>query len=148
MYEFSMERLSVGEFFFFSFEQCENKWLLLTVTLHCLTSLWKEKDFKWLFSMSLSSHQTIAASSQQHPLAMITYLVFPVSVSTVLTMVYIFINFCILLKQHFQIPFWTPVNGKFLPSEVWILWTSFLFPSDNKQYTHYIPFTHKMYHRL
>jgi len=68
--------------------------------------------------MSLSSHQPIAASPQQHSLAVTTYLVFPVSVSMVLTMVYILTNFCILLKQHFQIPFCTPVNGKVLPSEV------------------------------
>ena len=88
MYEFSMEELSVGEVFFFSFEQCENKWLLLPVTLHCFTSLWKEKNFTWLFYMSLSSHQPNAASPQQHSSAMITYLAFPVSVSTVLTMVY------------------------------------------------------------
>ena len=70
------------ESFFFFWEQCENKWLLLPVTLHCYANLWKEKDFKWLFYMSLSSHQPNATSPQQHFLAMITYLMFPVSVST------------------------------------------------------------------
>jgi hypothetical protein len=133
-------RVKYGAVFFWEGggEQCENTWLLSPVTLHCFTSLWKEKLFKWLFYMSLSSHQSIVVSPQQHSLAMTTYLVFSVNVSTVLTMVYIFSNFCILLKYHFQIPFWTPVNRSVLPSEFWLLWTTFLFPTDNKYDTHYI----------